>query len=964
MSITRSLLMVCLLASHISAFTQPSISRPFRVYSQSEGLPGAGVYGICEDFDGALLIGTDNGLSMLAGGSITAHPYTKNIPSRIIDRVFSLGKDSLLLVGARPKQLYLVHNGKWEVFPLDGLFPSGSKFSQSKQDKVLTYRVRGEIIELDTAQMVLYRQPTDARNLFTYHHTFKEDSIFLSTSRGAYIQGKALTLLPGLTGISSLVESGDSLILFGQGQLFSYRSGLIKSVASLANLHQEVQHSLIDVSGNVWFSGKNHGLYMHKNGTVHDVSDWFGLRGKQVNFLYKDRFENIWVATEREGLICIFKSRFSNYSEADGLSSNQVGALVGWNGSLYIGTNKGLNRITVNGVLHGHSLAKSIGVCDGVVPAFSGYIHSLSVQNNWLVVSSNSEINPLSGSRCHSKNIYTYRRRVYTEINDTSIFGNWGRIYSSNSIFGDDEMEDYHIKIDKRFAKEFFIHAEDDHFYLGTDNGLFKTTPRLNEIQKVEIGVLGDLNTTFYDCSNRVNGELWFATSNGLLGRKGSADWQLLTQTDGLNSNDIKALSIDNDERLWIGTNKGLNMYHQGIVVSYSSRSGLISDDINDLFFDQNKGVLWIATDRGVSRLNINLIEPNITQSGKVKVTRVTVAGDTTNFSGVANFTHDRNNLEFDYQNTEIETAKDILYQYRLMPDDTLWRTTTQTKVRYAALGADDYSFQVRSRTSGKDWSPVTAKVFSVRPPFWKSMAFLVPFLVLFLLGTLAVSSHRIRIVKKREANRRKLQEQVSHLEQQALSLSMNPHFIFNSLNSIQAVFTDQNDQKASKFVADFARLIRLNMESSKSRVIALNDEVERLELYLALEKSRFKKELAYKINMAPSVWEMDLEIPNMVVQPLIENAIWHGILPSSKSGRIALDIECNENELNICVTDNGIGLTAAQQNRSKQHQSQGLSITRQRIEYISRANFLKLTELTDGSQVVGTQAHLRLILE
>ena len=146
-------------------------------------------------------------------------------------------------------------------------------------------------------------------------------------------------------------------------------------------------------------------------------------------------------------------------------------------------------------------------------------------------------------------------------------------------------------------------------------------------------------------------------------------------------------------------------------------------------------------------------------------------------------------------------------------------------------------------------------------------------------------------------------------LEQQSLNSSMNRHFIFNALNSIQYYINRQDRLAANRYLSDFAKLIRKNLDSSQDNLTSLRDEIERLELYLKLEHMRFKDKFEYKINIDPALNLDQIKVPAMLVQPFLENSIWHGLLPRESQGYVQIDIISRNKHVEFMITDNGVGI-------------------------------------------------------
>ncbi len=214
------------------------------------------------------------------------------------------------------------------------------------------------------------------------------------------------------------------------------------------------------------------------------------------------------------------------------------------------------------------------------------------------------------------------------------------------------------------------------------------------------------------------------------------------------------------------------------------------------------------------------------------------------------------------------------------------------------------------------------------------------------ILGFVLVWYNRKLRANYRELkSKNKIIEDVTHriqaTEISALRAQMNPHFIFNCLNSIQ-LFTAQNEaEKASEYLSKFSRLIRLVLENSRSEKVTLENELETLRLYIEMEAMRFKGKVSYHINIAEGIDTSYIQIPPLLVQPFVENAIWHGLMHKDAGGTIGVEVtQPNENLLHIEILDDGIGREKAAEFKSKSatiNKSFGMKVTNERIELINQ---------------------------
>lgn len=210
----------------------------------------------------------------------------------------------------------------------------------------------------------------------------------------------------------------------------------------------------------------------------------------------------------------------------------------------------------------------------------------------------------------------------------------------------------------------------------------------------------------------------------------------------------------------------------------------------------------------------------------------------------------------------------------------------------------------------------------------------------------------------------------VAELERSALRAQMNPHFIFNSLNSIQSYIANNENDMATRFLAKFARLIRTTLSHSRANKITLQDEVDAISLYMDLEKMRFKEKFDFELTMDEDVDTQDIDVPPLLIQPYLENAIIHGMAQTRSQGKINLYYIQKGKYLYATVTDNGIGIEQSKKMKKKDslHKSVGMTITQKRLEMLDEGNRDKkvvIEEIKDRKgEVLGTKVEVKIRVE
>lgn len=245
-------------------------------------------------------------------------------------------------------------------------------------------------------------------------------------------------------------------------------------------------------------------------------------------------------------------------------------------------------------------------------------------------------------------------------------------------------------------------------------------------------------------------------------------------------------------------------------------------------------------------------------------------------------------------------------------------------------------------------WGPLLQPVIPTKWVWWPWVLLIISAIIAF-----GVHNYRIRQVRRRS----ELALQLIELEKAALHAQMNPHFIFNSLNALQSYINNNEADNSNIFLSYFSKLIRGILKASDEKEIQLKVELELLESYLELEKIRFNKRFDYRITVDDDIDPEFIKLPSMITQPLIENAIVHGLSKTISGGLIELDYRLNDDQLIITVIDNGIGIYQSENRNDPHHKSVGLSNTIKRLKLLDEGNELRISEITDDQgKVIGTR--------
>ncbi|HKC68147.1 MAG TPA: histidine kinase, partial [Bacteroidia bacterium] len=430
------------------------------------------------------------------------------------------------------------------------------------------------------------------------------------------------------------------------------------------------------------------------------------------------------------------------------------------------------------------------------------------------------------------------------------------------------------------------------------------------------------------------------------------------SEDDGLSSNLVYSLLLtDNEQTLWAGTNQGANkidlqtFFHAHVknILSFGKTEGFKGLECNTggLCID-SAGSIWFGTVNGLVKHNpVKYI--NNDNEARLSFTKLKLFYDDTLLPQNAKLASTLNNIRFDFIGICLTNPDKVLYIHKLEGFEKSWSpTTTQNNVTYSNLPPGNYVFKVRCCNNQGVWStePLTF-AFSVDSPFWQHWWFILSLLGFIALAVYVVFQIRLNQLKKEQEKESKTQVEIAKNELKALRAQMNPHFLFNSLNSIQHFILNNKSEEAVFYLNRFAKLMRMILNNSEKPTVTLNEEINALKIYIDLEKMRFSDLFDYTIEVDDTVDADYEEIPSMLLQPYVENAILHGLVPKDAHGFLKIRFFTKDHFIYATVEDTGIGRKKATEikNQSrKNHASLGMKITNDRLRILSHIQQLDYT--------------------
>lgn len=400
----------------------------------------------------------------------------------------------------------------------------------------------------------------------------------------------------------------------------------------------------------------------------------------------------------------------------------------------------------------------------------------------------------------------------------------------------------------------------------------------------------------------------------------------------------------------FIGTNKGINVLKNNKLLKLITKSeGLADLQINDSYKDVN-GNLVLATNNGLIKINSHKIINGITSiDNKIEINDLKVNGESSQFKNdnifgifkpsVIQLDYLHNDIEIYFSTNNLYNADKNIYRYKIQGLNDEWSVFESIdRINLRALPNGKYIVIIEGKNIGTgDVYKSKSIIIEVMPPFWKTTIFVVITIVVIFALLLFVVKKRITQIKRKADIQNSFNKRLAETKMDALQSQMNPHFIFNAMNSIQNFIIDNKTDDALMYMGAFSKLIRQTLNNSSKQLIKLADEIQYLETYVKIERMRFPYGIEFNLEVDKSVDINKIEIPPMLIQPFIENVFVHAFDSESKSSKLTILFSIVNSELNCSITDNGYGIDKS--NLNKTHESKGIKLVQERMDLFQNNN-------------------------
>ena len=567
----------------------------------------------------------------------------------------------------------------------------------------------------------------------------------------------------------------------------------------------------------------------------------------------------------------------------------------------------------------------------------------------------------------------------------------WIGGYGGLLLFTEKEgvIDTFTLPIDKgpdgNFIQGIAEDASGNIWFASDIKGLGKLNPETGSVQQFlpEYGNPNSLpGISIVDLEMDKSNILWLATDMALV--KFDPVTNAIKSYDrnyGIENDHICAVIADNDGFIWVSTHSGISRFDpvKEEFVNYNTGDGLT----NKSYYRRNKfysseGFIFFGGKKGMDYFHPDHIRSNPTApmmylSGITIDNQNKISGYDLIHAGEIKLTPSNNLLEIEFIGLHYTAQEEVSYQYQLEGLNEKWIDLGhERKILLTHMKPGDYTLRAKAITSDQIESSKELMIpIRVIPPFYATLWFRILGTLILIGAIVTYVQYREFSIKRKDKREADINHKINELEKRALQAQMNPHFIYNSMNSIQQFMISHDVEGAMKYLTRFSRVLRTVLNMSAENRIPLYDEIKLIEDYLELENMRFPDKFDYKIHVSPELNIHTVEIPPFFIQPQVENAIRHGLLKKDTQGHLLVDIKKEGQYMRIIVEDNGIGRAAARASKhgeSPLHESKGMAIVEERLKHLHSGNgaqAIRIIDLyNDSHEASGTRVEITLPLE
>lgn len=768
----------------------------------------------------------------------------------------------------------------------------------------------------------------------------KNGKILVGRSSGLYevLNGRQIKMSAvGRTAVHAITETRDGKLILGTaGKLLllyneTVETEITPTYNTKSNTFQpggdkSIDKIICDSYGRIWFTASpGEELYLYQNNRVYNIFESLDIPPTLINCLFKDNRENLWIGTFSDGVYYIQNTFFDGINFSFNNKNLNVNQVYLSNNLLIAATSNGLYALNLS--------TNQTKVLSKPDETFMEPVTGIIPLNGALYYTKRNQFEMSPAIFFDAENSYKFKpiiaRQFYSLNQNQSVLADWSANVLLCNADGSQVLDTLISFSDYRISVNDFL-KEDNLLYIATNKGLFKYDFKTRKYQNM---VRSELNYNINDIAI-VDKKLYAAHEAGITD---IYNGKLIQQVGKFRLNSVKKIK-QYKQQIWLATLDGIFVCDSKFdpVKTINKSNGLLSNSVNDITFTNDR--ISIATDKGVATTAYKNIAKYNARLKPISIKSIVCNGQ--HFGSENNtyfFNADEENITISFYSPLYNRPNKQFYRWRTDGED--WNYITNPSFEVLLTGG---SHRIDISASADDilWSDPTVLTIVKEEKLSEKRGIYGLITLGGMLIIALISFIWIRRVKIKAKKRLRDEQQVNLLKHQAMNALLSPHFIFNSLTSIQNYINTNNSLRASEYLAKFSRLIRMIIEKAAQSEISLHDELARLTYYLELEKERFKNKFDYRIELDENINTHEIMIPNMIIQPYVENSLLHGILPKQSHGELIIQFKHVGNKrFQIIIEDDGIGFIKAGEHSKPGHKSLGTSTIKDILEINSKLN-------------------------
>lgn len=689
---------------------------------------------------------------------------------------------------------------------------------------------------------------------------------------------------------------------------------------------------LEDSNGSIWIGVDGQQVLFYPQGIHKATEPLHYFSGRKVSVMSEDKQLGIWIGTFHSSAYYIPVSFVSYFKIRDlFFHTKEPGDFIC--SQTFTEDNFQLLSRKGNLMYSDGNYAHSVDLKSVITPEKNSFYalsswnkdHFLVAGQNHLYSIKNKEITDISTNFIDT--ISRHSDCIFNSPGDSSIWFNSGfrivQLQNGRLHFASDTIGDRIFTM---------VKSTDGTLWLGGENGLWQYR---NDV----LSYLGAEDSLLRSPIYRMvefGSSLWIHSRNHDLIRKGFTEKAVIFEQNGRTFPHAAAFFPQADQLYFVSNyylNKVSLIPHSD---SFHAQSIRLSKKFSAKSGDGSLG-MWRGKLTYISSADVHQFHfiPSFNRSVKYPfhIEQVKVNNQDTTLTDEYHLKHNENHVSIGFTMVTNSEARSTLYKYRIKDIDPEWIETNDRNVQYTSLPTGTHVFEVFARPKLGTWTakPITVS-FTIAPPYWETWWFISLCIIAGIGLIWAAVSYRYRRLQTESA----LQMALNESQQQALSARMNPHFIFNALNSIKTFVLENDTIKSNDYIARFSKLMRQILDQSQYTLVSLEEELKALDNYVGLELMRGHKQFSYSCEVDQAIDQQKALVPSLLLQPFVENAIWHGVMPLKRKGHISVSLQLHNDEIMCRIEDDGVG-RANREKDVEMHGPAATQISNKRLDLINQ---------------------------